>query len=66
MIIGMYNIGLKLGKSSSFVLLAIFLPLVWLIWLAVDKSTWNESLGEPSKAIEHSTSPTGTPPTTTI
>ena len=36
----MYKIGLKLGKEGAFVLLAIFLPIVWLIWLAVDKSTW--------------------------
>ncbi len=41
MFIAMYNIGLKLGKEGAFVLLAIFLPLVWFIWLAVDKSTWN-------------------------
>lgn len=51
--IAMYNIGLKLGKSGAFVLLAIFLPLVWMIWLAVDKSTWKDSLGAPSKAVEH-------------
>lgn len=37
-----YNIGLKLGKSGAFVLLGIFLPLVWLIWLAVDSSKWND------------------------
>jgi hypothetical protein len=40
MYIAMYNIGLKLGKDGAFVLLAIFVPIVWLIWLAVDKSTW--------------------------
>ena len=40
LIIAEYNIGLKLGKEGVFVLLAIFLPLVWLIWLAFDKSTW--------------------------
>lgn len=40
MYIAMYNIGLKLGKEGAFVLLAIFLPLVWFIWLAVDSSTW--------------------------
>jgi hypothetical protein len=39
--LAMYNIGLKLGKDGAFVLLAIFLPLVWLIWLAFDHSTWN-------------------------
>lgn len=41
MYIAMYHIGLRLGKDGAFVLLAIFLPLVWYIWLAVDKSTWN-------------------------
>ena len=40
MYIAMYHIGKKLGKSDTFVLLAIFLPLVWLIWLALDSSTW--------------------------
>jgi hypothetical protein len=52
-IMAIYNIGLKLGKSGAFVALAIFLPIVWMIWLAVDKSVWNESLGAPSKAAEH-------------
>jgi hypothetical protein len=42
MYIAMYHIGKKLGKDGVFVLLAIFLPIVWLIWLAVDKSTWND------------------------
>jgi hypothetical protein len=40
MFIAMYYIGLKLHKEGAFVLLAIFLPLVWMIWLAVDNSTW--------------------------
>lgn len=39
--IAMYYIGLKLGKSGAFVLLAIFLPIVWYIWLAFDQSRWN-------------------------
>lgn len=43
MYIAMYHIGLKLGKDGSFVILAIFLPLVWLIWLAVDGSSWKGS-----------------------
>jgi hypothetical protein len=59
LLIAEYNIGLKLGKSSTFVLFAIFLPIVWLIWLAVDKSVWNNTLGAPSKAAEH----TGAKPT---
>lgn len=40
MIIAMHSIGRKLGKSDTFVLLAIFLPLAWMVWLAVDDSTW--------------------------
>jgi len=40
MFIAMYQIGLNFGKEGAFVLLAIFLPIVWLIWLAVDNSTW--------------------------
>ncbi len=44
MYIAMYHIGLNFGKDGAFVLLAIFLPIVWMIWLAVDKSTWK---GQP-------------------
>lgn len=44
MYIAMYRIGLKFGKEGVFVLLAIFLTPVWLIWLAVDKTAvWNPS-----------------------
>jgi hypothetical protein len=46
LIMAEHKIGLKLGKEGAFVLLAIFLPLVWLIWLALDKSTW-EGKGQP-------------------
>jgi hypothetical protein len=52
MYIAMYNIGLKLQKSGAFVLLAIFLPLVWLIWLAVDSSKWDESLSNAPSLAE--------------
>lgn len=38
--IAAYHIGLKLGKSKWFVGVAIFLPLIWLIWLAFDDSQW--------------------------
>lgn len=48
MCIAMYHIGLKLGKEGTFVLLAIFLYVVWLVWLAVDKSTWNDAAGQAS------------------
>lgn len=48
LVIAMYQIGLNLGKEGWFVLLAIFLPLVWLIWLAFDDSKWKG--GEPVAA----------------
>ena len=38
--IAMYHIGLKLHKEGWFVLLAIFLPIVWMIWLGFDDSKW--------------------------
>lgn len=38
--IAMYHVGLKLGKEGWFVLVAIFFPLVWLIWLGFDDSKW--------------------------
>jgi len=40
--IAMYHIGKKLGKDDAFVIIGIFLPLVWYIWLAVDKSKWHD------------------------
>lgn len=40
MAIAAFHIGKKLGKADWFVILAIFLPLVWLIWLAFDDSKW--------------------------
>ena len=43
MYIAMYHIGKKLGKDDVFIILGIFLPLVWYIWLAVDKSQWNDA-----------------------
>jgi hypothetical protein len=38
--IALYEIGLRLGKDGYFVLWAIFLPIVWYVWLAFDQSTW--------------------------
>lgn len=67
MYIAMYHIGLKLGKEGIFILLAIFLAPVWLIWLAVDTSTWDESKGAPSLTPVNvtngqNTTPPATPP----
>ncbi len=45
--IAMYNIGLKLGKEGAFILWAIFIPLVWYLWLAFDTSVWDDSKGSP-------------------
>ncbi len=40
MIIAMYHVGLKLGKSGVFVLLAIFFPIIWALILGFDSSKW--------------------------
>jgi len=55
MFVAMHNIGLKLGKQSAFVLLAIFLPFVWMVWLAVDNSKWE---GQTAKAPRKKTAGT--------
>lgn len=47
--IAMYHIGLKLDKEGVFVLWAIFFPIVWYIWLAMDNSTWDESASPRSQ-----------------
>ena len=57
--IAMYNIGLGFGKPSAFILLAIFFPLIWLIWLAVDSSKWKGNGAQ--SATSH---PANTPPQT--
>lgn len=38
--IAMYHIGLKFGKDGAWVVLAIFLPTVWMAILAFDSSKW--------------------------
>lgn len=58
-ILAAINIGKSLGKETWFVLIYIFLPLVWLIWLAVDKSTW-----VPVGSTPIATQPTYQPTTT--
>ncbi|HET6746947.1 MAG TPA: DUF5684 domain-containing protein [Candidatus Saccharimonadales bacterium] len=61
LIIAEYNIGLKLQKEGWFVLLAIFLPIVWLIWLAFDKSTWKGLESAKPAASTNATPPPTTP-----
>ncbi|MDB5161759.1 MAG: hypothetical protein JWM52_267 [Candidatus Saccharibacteria bacterium] len=54
MYIAMYHIGKKFGKDGTFVLLAIFLPIVWVIWLGLDSSKWNnKGSTAPSLHAEH-------------
>jgi hypothetical protein len=45
-----YKIGKSLGKSGWFVLLALFLYPVWLVWLALDGSTWNKAPADQAPA----------------
>jgi len=63
--IAMYRIGLSFGKDGAFVLLAIFLPLVWYIWLALDNSTWKGPrqvvASQPVSTQEEATTPTDAP-----
>ena len=59
MYIAFYHIGLRFGKSGEFVLWAIFLPIVWLIWLAFDKSIWT---GPGSASPQQQTPPAFVPP----
>lgn len=45
--IAMYHVGKKLGKEDWFILIAIFLTPIWVIWLGADSSKWDESKGAP-------------------
>ncbi|MDR1088049.1 MAG: DUF5684 domain-containing protein [Coriobacteriales bacterium] len=47
-----YQIGLKLSKDGVWVVLYIFLSIVWLGIVALDRSTWNDSLGKPARGPE--------------
>ncbi len=59
--IAQYHIGKKFGKNGEFVLWAIFLPIVWYIWLAFDQSKWNGNTATPVAATQP-TPPNTTPP----
>lgn len=60
MCIAAYKIGLGFGKEGWFVLLYIFLTLVWLIWLAVDKT----AVWQPAVATDDTATPPTVPPST--
>lgn len=49
--IAMYQIGRRFNKPNAFVLLAIFAPIVWMIWLAYDKSKWQGKKLETAKPV---------------
>lgn len=41
--VAMYHVGLKLQKPGAFVLVGIFLPVIWYVWLGFDDSHWKEN-----------------------
>ncbi len=43
MAIAAYNIGLKLGKEGWYVVLYLFVPVIWMLILGFDKSTWKQT-----------------------
>lgn len=45
MYIAFHNINKKLGYDGGMTALAVFLPFIWLLVLALGNNTWNESLG---------------------
>ncbi|MCL2530250.1 MAG: DUF5684 domain-containing protein [Coriobacteriia bacterium] len=47
-----YQIGRKLGKDGAWVVLYIFLSIIWLGIVALDKSVWNDSLGRKARGPE--------------
>lgn len=52
MYIAMYHIAIAFGKDAMlFIILAIFAPIIWVIWLGVDKTAvWNAALAKPVNA----------------
>jgi hypothetical protein len=63
--IAAYRIGLNFGKEGVFVLLYIFLSIVWIIWLAVDKTAvWRPGLSTSSNNVPPTTMPPSEPMST--
>jgi hypothetical protein len=62
MYIAMYHVGMKFGKEGAFVLLAIFFPLIWMIWLGVDRSVWHDDTTTSTDEIASNRPKKHTPP----
>lgn len=61
MILAANTIGQKLGKETWFVLLYIFLSPVWVIWLALDQSTWQSEGNAPTPEFVPPVQPESSP-----
>ena len=58
----MYNVGEGFGKGGAFFLLALFLPIVWLLWLAFDKNAvWQGSSNDASGNVPPAAMPPQSP-----
>lgn len=55
------KVGEGFGKEGVFVLLYVFLPLVWLIWLAVEKDAVWKGAPAPAKVAASASQPPTTP-----
>jgi hypothetical protein len=62
--IAMFQIGKKFGKEDWFIILAIFLPPVWLAILAFDNSKWSD--GNSINMPMNNTQPAYMPPTNPV
>lgn len=47
LIIAIHNINKKIGYDIGMTILAVFLPIVWVIIAGLNKQPWNDSLGSP-------------------
>jgi hypothetical protein len=50
--IAAYNIGLKLQKEGIWVLLYVVVSIVWMALCGLDKSVWDDNLGQPARGPE--------------
>ena len=50
--IALYHIGKKLGESGWYVLMGIFYPYVWALWLGFNKSKWNDKASNAPSLVK--------------